>query len=324
MPKKIQLECPEGKVRNPETGRCVKDKSQSKKCPEGTVLNPETGRCNKVKVKAKPEVQAKPVLELKAKPVLELKAKDCPEGKVRNPETGRCVKAKEDKKPKECPEGKVLNPETGRCVKVKTQKPVLALKPGAESILAKVAKKHGQKKEQEMLSAMTPAEQSLHMQVKKLTKKDGKIDYPKAVPIAIHAILSGTKETAFYHRGTDATLTLTLLSKTKKAELQVDINDLVRVYSVILIYEDYKADIEETMFDRDDTLLSEIEESPVLAKFLKWLKGADFDDVEIRIKDKEFDLTKPAHQRRFAKALKLLGITKYAKKERKSKAASSS
>ncbi len=83
-------ECPEGKVRNPDTGRCVKVK---KECSEGKVRNPDTGRCVKVK-------------------------KECSEGKVRNPDTGRCVKVK-----KECPEGKVRNPNTGRCVKVKKEYP---------------------------------------------------------------------------------------------------------------------------------------------------------------------------------------------------------
>jgi hypothetical protein len=56
-------ECPEGKVLNPNTGRCIKDKTGAvaakvakvakaskaakspKKCPEGKVLNPKTGRC---------------------------------------------------------------------------------------------------------------------------------------------------------------------------------------------------------------------------------------------------------------------------------------
>jgi hypothetical protein len=43
--------CPEGKVLNPKTGRCIKDKTGAaaakspKKCPEGKVLNPKTGRC---------------------------------------------------------------------------------------------------------------------------------------------------------------------------------------------------------------------------------------------------------------------------------------
>lgn len=38
--------CPEGKVYNPDTGRCVKVKVP-KVCPEGKILNPTTGRCVK-------------------------------------------------------------------------------------------------------------------------------------------------------------------------------------------------------------------------------------------------------------------------------------
>lgn len=94
-------ECPPGKVMNPKTGRCVKDKAASKKkeCPPGKVMNPKTGRC--VKDKAASE------------------KKECPPGKVVNPKTGRCVKDKATSKKKECPPGKVVNPKTGRCVKGK-------------------------------------------------------------------------------------------------------------------------------------------------------------------------------------------------------------
>ena len=51
IPKESTKECPEGKVLNPKTGRCVKKLSTSKEtpkeCPEGKVLNPKTGRCVK-------------------------------------------------------------------------------------------------------------------------------------------------------------------------------------------------------------------------------------------------------------------------------------
>uniref|UniRef100_A0A6C0CH94 Helicase ATP-binding domain-containing protein n=1 Tax=viral metagenome TaxID=1070528 RepID=A0A6C0CH94_9ZZZZ len=48
--KKKKKECPEGKVLNPKTGRCIKIKKEKKKeCPEGKVLNPKTGRCIKIK-----------------------------------------------------------------------------------------------------------------------------------------------------------------------------------------------------------------------------------------------------------------------------------
>ena len=51
----------------------------AKECPEGKVRNPKTGRC--IKPKSVPAQKSKP-------------AKECREGKVRNPKTGRCVKAK--------------------------------------------------------------------------------------------------------------------------------------------------------------------------------------------------------------------------------------
>ena len=51
---KSPKKCAEGKVLNPKTGRCVKDKAAAvakspKKCAEGKVLNPKTGRCVKDK-----------------------------------------------------------------------------------------------------------------------------------------------------------------------------------------------------------------------------------------------------------------------------------
>ena len=139
--------CPEGKVLNPRTGRCIKDQGktkvvgddkkkdietkakvvpdahakvvvpdtkvapQPKKCPEGKVLNPRTGRCIKDKAKAKVVVDDK-------KKDTETKAKVVPDAhaKVVVPNT------KVAPKPKKCPEGKVLNPRTGRCIKDKSKK----------------------------------------------------------------------------------------------------------------------------------------------------------------------------------------------------------
>ena len=104
--------CPEDKVLNPLTNRCIKKKTINKLpkktlskpdkiCPEGKVLNPLTNRCNKIKTLSKP-------------------TKICPEGKVLNPLTNRCNKIKTLSKPdKICPEGKVLNPLTNRCNKIK-------------------------------------------------------------------------------------------------------------------------------------------------------------------------------------------------------------
>jgi hypothetical protein len=127
-----EKECPEGKVLNPLTNRCINIKSinklakkplskMDKKCPEGKVLNPKTGRCIKTENFLKANINMPP--GAKAEP------KKCPEGKVLNPKTGRCIKTENFLKaninmppgakaePKKCPEGKVLNPKTGRCIK---------------------------------------------------------------------------------------------------------------------------------------------------------------------------------------------------------------
>lgn len=64
--------CPEGKTRNPTTGRCVKNKTHKVvDCPEGKTRNPTTGRCVKNKT---------------------AKAVECPDSKEINQKTGRCVK----------------------------------------------------------------------------------------------------------------------------------------------------------------------------------------------------------------------------------------
>ena len=49
--KKSPKKCPEGKILNPKTGRCIliKKPKSPKKCPEGKVINPKTGRCILIK-----------------------------------------------------------------------------------------------------------------------------------------------------------------------------------------------------------------------------------------------------------------------------------
>jgi hypothetical protein len=98
-----------------------------KKCPEGKVLNPKTGRCILIKNATK---------KSPALPKLPVSPKKCPEGKVLNPKTGRCILIKNatkkspkspkspvlPKSPKKCPEGKVLNPKTGRCILIRNIK----------------------------------------------------------------------------------------------------------------------------------------------------------------------------------------------------------
>ena len=88
-----------------------------KKCPDGKVINPLTNRCIKIKTinKLPEKTLSKP-------------EKICPDGKVINPLTNRCIKIKTinklaekplSKPEKICPEGKIINPKTGRCIKIK-------------------------------------------------------------------------------------------------------------------------------------------------------------------------------------------------------------
>jgi serine/threonine protein kinase len=177
--KKTQKKCPEDKILNPKTGRCVnktgglgkkllkqlkpstqksikppspshkktqKTQKTQKKCPEDKILNPKTGRCvsktgglgKKLLKQLKPSTQKsiKP-----PSPSHKKTQKKCPEDKILNPKTGRCVsktgglgkKLLKQLKPstqksikppspshkktqKKCPEDKILNPKTGRCV----------------------------------------------------------------------------------------------------------------------------------------------------------------------------------------------------------------
>jgi len=90
-----------------------------KKCPDGKIINPLTNRCIKIK-----QINKIPKKSL-SKP-----EKKCPDGKIINPKTGRCIKdinqnnvniiSKKISKPeKKCPDGKIINPKTGRCIKIK-------------------------------------------------------------------------------------------------------------------------------------------------------------------------------------------------------------
>lgn len=112
--------CPEGKVLNPKTGRCIKDPKtktkikkevKKKECPDGKIRNPQTGRCIK-----DPKSNSKEKVE-----------KKCPDYKVLNPLTGRCVNKKPSPKPQipqkilteaDCPPNTKLNPKTNRCIQI--------------------------------------------------------------------------------------------------------------------------------------------------------------------------------------------------------------
>ena len=79
--------------RKPPSKSPPKPLKPPKVCPDGKVLNPKTGRC--ILVKKNKEVIKKSPL----KPLKPLKQpKVCPEGKVLNPKTGRCILVKNIKK----------------------------------------------------------------------------------------------------------------------------------------------------------------------------------------------------------------------------------
>ena len=97
--------CPEGKERNPETGRCVKA------CPEGKKRNAEF-KC----VKDKTVVESDCPVGKERNPKTRRCVTVCPKGKKRNGEF-KCVKDKiEPKTDSACPAGKERNPKTRRCV----------------------------------------------------------------------------------------------------------------------------------------------------------------------------------------------------------------
>ncbi len=79
--------CPEGKILNPKTNRCVKDPSYKK--PKEANVSPKAD-ANDASASA-PAIPAIPAKE----------AKVCPEGKILNPKTNRCIKDPSYKKPKD-------------------------------------------------------------------------------------------------------------------------------------------------------------------------------------------------------------------------------
>ena len=105
--------------KSPKKPKQPKNPKEPKVCPEGKVLNPRTNRCILIKNVNKPYKSPKNPKEPKV----------CPEGKVLNPRTNRCILIKPPKSAiKVCPEGKVLNPKTGRCILLKAAKAVKKLK----------------------------------------------------------------------------------------------------------------------------------------------------------------------------------------------------
>ena len=114
----IEVSCPAGQYRHPETRRCRKIEAAKTitPCKDGYYRSEETGRCRSIASAA-------------AKTL-----KPCPEGQFRNSSTGRCKKiVSTDDIVKECPEGFERNPQTKRCRKIKS-----ANMPAAGSATAEV------------------------------------------------------------------------------------------------------------------------------------------------------------------------------------------
>lgn len=103
----MERECPPGTIRNPATGRCVKEdgpigrrlrqnpihnNGNRNDCPEGTIRNPATGRC----VKIDGPIGRRLVLENTPRNEPSRSRGhgrvECPPGTIRNPTTGRCVR----------------------------------------------------------------------------------------------------------------------------------------------------------------------------------------------------------------------------------------
>ena len=120
-------DCPAGKYRNPETGRCRnigEAISALAACDEGYERNPLTNRCRKIVTKSAPGLAP------------------CKEGQERNPLTNRCrsiASAVAELLP--CDEGYERNPVTHRCRKVasssmpKASHPVLPYKQSSQQSL---------------------------------------------------------------------------------------------------------------------------------------------------------------------------------------------
>jgi len=107
------MSCPEGKIMNPATGRCVSRNGKIGKailerkkdeCPEGKILNPATGRCV-----SKTGAVGKKLLDKPKTPAPKPKT---PAPKPKTP-------APKPKTEESCPDDKIMNPATGRCVSIK-------------------------------------------------------------------------------------------------------------------------------------------------------------------------------------------------------------
>jgi hypothetical protein len=113
-------ECPEGKIINPKTGRCVNDPDNKKGKPDKPD-KPEPEKPKKAedtKNVDKPEPEKPKKAEDtknvdKTEPEKPKKAEDTKNVDKPEPEKPKKAKPVVEKK---CPEGKILNPQTGRCI----------------------------------------------------------------------------------------------------------------------------------------------------------------------------------------------------------------
>jgi hypothetical protein len=100
--------CPEGKILNPKTNRCIKDPSYKKPKEAKAAEAAKAAKADSKEPKAdskepkEPKADAKDAKEPKEPKAA--KAKECPEGKILNPKTNRCIKDPSYKKPKAVPE----------------------------------------------------------------------------------------------------------------------------------------------------------------------------------------------------------------------------
>jgi hypothetical protein len=202
--KSSKKQCPEGKVLNPKTGRCIKkspskkasirqtSKKVSRKVAKKVSRKPVKKSPRKVSKKASRKVVRKSPRKVSKKVSRKVSKKECPEGKVLNPKTGRCIKKSPVKKSvrkaskkvlrkgskkvsrkvskKECPEGKVLNPKTGRCIKKSLSKK--SVRKVSKKVLRKASKK----------SLRKDVSRKVAKTSKKVSKEKG-VDILKALPI---------------------------------------------------------------------------------------------------------------------------------------------
>ena len=153
-PKEKTKESPKEKTK--ESPKLKAKEKPEKKCPEGKILNPLTGRCIKIKnfkqtddnvIQIMKKIKTFPELKGKNKGQLEKIANDMlkdtykwniddlvyedihdyimmdkPKEKAKESPKEKAKESPKEKPEKKCPEGKILNPLSGRCIKIKNFK----------------------------------------------------------------------------------------------------------------------------------------------------------------------------------------------------------